>query len=83
MQQQEALINAKRYHQNLTERAADLDALEALAKESPKVLNSSIGSLTQQIEALGAVNLAAATGGVDAEFFWTDDHYDTFSRIRR
>ncbi|HGO9178954.1 TPA: chromosome segregation protein SMC, partial [Neisseria meningitidis] len=44
LQQQEALINAKRYHQNLTERAADLDALEALAKESPKVLNSSIGS---------------------------------------
>ena len=59
LQQQEALINAKRYHQNLTERAADLDALEALAKESPKVLNSSIGSLSQQIEALGAVNLAA------------------------
>lgn len=59
LQQQEALINAKRYHQNLTERAADLDALEALAQESPKVLNSSIGSLTQQIEALGAVNLAA------------------------
>ena len=59
LQQQEALINAKRYHQNLTKRAADLDALEALAKESPKVLNSSIGSLTQQIEALGAVNLAA------------------------
>ena len=59
LQQQEALINAKRYHQNLTERAANLDALEALAKESPKVLNSSIGSLTQQIEALGAVNLAA------------------------
>lgn len=59
LQQQEALINAKRYHQNLTARAADLDALEALAQESPKVLNSSIGSLTQQIEALGAVNLAA------------------------
>lgn len=59
LQQQEAMINAKRYHQNLTERAADLDALEALAKESPKVLNSSIGSLTRQIEALGAVNLAA------------------------
>ena len=59
LQQQEALINAKRYYQNLTERAADLDALEVLAKESPKVLNSSIGSLTQQIEAIGAVNLAA------------------------
>ena len=59
LQQQEALINAKRYHQNLTERAADLDALEALAKESPKVLNTNIGSLSQQIEALGAVNLAA------------------------
>lgn len=59
LQQQEALINAKRYHQNLTERAADLDALEVLAKESPKVLNSSIGSLSQQIETLGAVNLAA------------------------
>ena len=59
LQQQEALINAKRYHQNLTARAADLDVLEALAKESPKVLNTSIGSLSQQIEALGAVNLAS------------------------
>ncbi|STZ75663.1 chromosome segregation protein SMC [Bergeriella denitrificans] len=61
LQQQEALINAKRYHQNLTEREADLAALEALAAEAGRLnaLSDNIGSLTRQIEALGAVNLAA------------------------
>ncbi|MRN37598.1 chromosome segregation protein SMC [Neisseria sp. N95_16] len=61
LQQQEALINAKRFHQNLTERNADLAQLETLAKEAGRlnVLNNQIGSLAQQIEALGAVNLAA------------------------
>ncbi|QEY26130.1 chromosome segregation protein SMC [Neisseria zalophi] len=61
LQQQEALLNAKRFHQNLTEREADLDALATLAAESGglKSLNNDIGSLAQQIEALGAVNLAA------------------------
>lgn len=61
LQQQEALINAKRFHQNLIERNADLEKLEELAKEAGRlnVLNNSIGSLAQQIEALGAVNLAA------------------------
>ncbi|ROV54062.1 chromosome segregation protein SMC [Neisseria chenwenguii] len=61
LQQQEALINAKRFHQNLAEREADLEALETLAKEAGRlnVLNNQIGSLTQQIEALGPVNLAA------------------------
>ncbi|MDO4640757.1 MAG: chromosome segregation protein SMC [Neisseria sp.] len=62
LQQQEALINAKRYHQNLEEREADFDALEQLAKEAGsdlKTLSGGIQSLTQQIEALGAVNLAA------------------------
>ncbi|OSI32242.1 chromosome segregation protein SMC [Neisseria dumasiana] len=61
LQQQEALLNAKRFHQNLAERQADFDALESLAAASGslKNLNSDIGSLAQQIEALGAVNLAA------------------------
>ncbi|WP_165090884.1 chromosome segregation protein SMC [Neisseria yangbaofengii] len=61
LQQQEALINAKRFHQNLTERNADLAQLENLSKEAgrPNVLNNQISSLTQQIETLGAVNLAA------------------------
>ncbi|MDO4998360.1 MAG: chromosome segregation protein SMC [Neisseria sp.] len=61
LQQQEALINAKRFHQNLTERAADLEALEQLAQQSGnlKLLNQDIGNLAQQIQALGAVNLAA------------------------
>ncbi|MDO4696223.1 MAG: chromosome segregation protein SMC [Neisseria sp.] len=61
LQQQEALLNAKRFHQNLTERRADFDALEPLAAESGGLqeLNGGIGSLSRQIEALGAVNLAA------------------------
>ncbi|PSJ79546.1 chromosome segregation protein SMC [Neisseria iguanae] len=61
LRQQEALINAKRFHQNLTERNADLVQLETLAEEAgrPNELNNQIGSLTQQIKALGAVNLAA------------------------
>ena len=61
LQQQEALINAKRFHQNLSERKADLPTLEALATEaaSLKTLSDDIGNLAQQIQALGAVNLAA------------------------
>ncbi|WP_416191173.1 chromosome segregation protein SMC [Neisseria sp. CCUG12390] len=61
LQQQEALLNAKRFHQNLEERQADLEALETLAKEAGRLntLNNQIGSLSQQIEALGPVNLAA------------------------
>lgn len=61
LQQQEALINAKRFHDNLSERQADLTALETLAAESGslKILSDDIGSLAQKIQALGAVNLAA------------------------
>ena len=61
LQQQEALINAKRYHQNLLEREADLEELERLAKEAGRLntLGNHINSLAAQIEALGAVNLAA------------------------
>ncbi len=61
LQQQEALLNAKRFHQNLTERGADLDALEASAKEAGRlnIQNSQIADTARQIEALGAVNLAA------------------------
>ena len=61
LQQQEALLGAKRFHQNLEERQADLAALEALAAESASLnaLSDDIGNLAQKIQALGAVNLAA------------------------
>ena len=61
LQQQEALINAKRYHENLSARDADLEALAKLAAQAdePARLGQTIGSLAQQIEALGPVNLAA------------------------
>lgn len=61
LQQQEALINAKRFHQNLLAREADLDELTALAQHSGHLndLSTHIGNLAQQIENLGAVNLAA------------------------
>ena len=61
LQQQEALINAKRFHQNLSGRGADLEALEQAAASAgrPSALGGSISELTRQIEALGAVNLAA------------------------
>ncbi len=60
LQQQEALLGAKRFHQNLEERQADLAALEALAAESASLnaLSDDIGNLAQKIQALGAVNLA-------------------------
>lgn len=61
LQQQEALINAKRYHENLHERAADLSALEIAAKSAPSahVLSQNIAKISQNIQSLGAVNLAA------------------------
>ncbi len=61
LQQQEALINAKRFHQNLTERNADIDGLEQIANQTTdlKQLSKDIGQLAQNIQALGAVNLAA------------------------
>jgi chromosome segregation protein len=61
LQQQEALINAKRYHENLSEREADIDALAKLAEPSAdsRALGEYIGNLAREIETLGAVNLAA------------------------
>ncbi|MCF7521832.1 chromosome segregation protein SMC [Neisseria sp. ZJ106] len=61
LQQQEALLNAKRFHQNLIERQADFDNLAELAQNAGRLntLNSNIGSLSRQIEALEPVNLAA------------------------
>jgi hypothetical protein len=60
LQQQQALLNAQRYHEQLTERGADLDALaQAEHSGSLKSLSQHINSLLAQIEALGAVNLAA------------------------
>ena len=60
LQQQQAELNAQRYHEQLTERGADLAAL-AVAEHSGslKALSQHINSLLAQIEALGAVNLAA------------------------
>ena len=61
LQQQEALLNAKRYHDNLESRGADPAALAELAAAAGSLqeLSSGIGSLAQKIQALGAVNLAA------------------------
>ncbi|MBH5328831.1 chromosome segregation protein SMC [Eikenella sp. S3360] len=61
LQQQEALLNAKHFHDNLLGRQADLAALEAeqqagyLKTDWPQ----QIDSLSRRIQALGAVNLAA------------------------
>ncbi|EGY53752.1 chromosome segregation protein SMC [Neisseria shayeganii] len=61
LRQQEALLNAKRFHENLVGRQANFDALAALAEASGSLseLNQDIGRLAQKIQALGAVNLAA------------------------
>ncbi|XXQ67253.1 chromosome segregation protein SMC [Neisseriaceae bacterium B1] len=61
LQQQEALLNAKRYHEQLMENQADLDALAAQVADNddPAAMLREIGSLNQKIQALGAVNLAA------------------------
>ncbi|WP_066568407.1 chromosome segregation protein SMC [Snodgrassella sp. CFCC 13594] len=60
LQQQEALLNAKRYHETLKNNGADLDALAQQHKDSsPQALGNDIATLAQRIAALGAVNLAA------------------------
>ncbi|MDK4631293.1 chromosome segregation protein SMC, partial [Kingella kingae] len=61
LQQQEALLNAKRYHENLHERGADLAELETAAKNAPSShhLSQDIAKTSQTIQSLGAVNLAA------------------------
>lgn len=62
LQQQEALINAKHFHDNLIEHNADIDQLAQQLSHTPQhitQLNKQLNSLNQQIQALGAVNLAA------------------------
>ena len=61
LQQQEALLHAKHFHQNLSERHADFNQLAAAALQSTDLqqLNTDINRLFQQIQTLGAVNLAA------------------------
>ena len=61
LQQQEALLNAKRYHENLSAREADIDALAQMAEPSAdsRALGEYIGNLAREIETLGPVNLAA------------------------
>jgi chromosome segregation protein len=57
---QEARLASERYAQELSDNAADLPALlPLLGNARAGSLQAQIGSLTQQIEALGAVNLAA------------------------
>lgn len=62
LQQQEALINAKRYHEILQQQHVNTEALaqqfDHLAQTVPQ-LSQQIAALTQKINALGAVNLAA------------------------
>lgn len=79
LQQQEALLNAKRYYENLQSRQADTDALAELAKNSGniKFLNSYINDLAREIEALGPVNLAALQELEDARE--RDNYYRTQS----
>ena len=62
LQQQEALLNARRFHETLQQNQADLDALAELFNQSQQTvpeLNQEIAVLAQKINALGAVNLAA------------------------
>ncbi|KES12244.1 RecF/RecN/SMC protein, partial [Snodgrassella alvi SCGC AB-598-O11] len=62
LQQQEALLNARRFHETLQQNKADLEALAELFNQSQQAvpeLNQEIAVLAQKINALGAVNLAA------------------------
>lgn len=59
LQQQEALITARRHHEQLQQRGADTDALAGQTAAAPKELAATIQSLQQRIQSLGAVNLAA------------------------
>lgn len=62
LQQQEALLNARRFHETLQQNQADLETLAELFNQSQQAvpeLNQEIAALAQKINALGAVNLAA------------------------
>ena len=62
LQQPEALLNARRFHQSLEQNQADLETLAELFNQSQQAvpeLNQEIAALAQKINALGAVNLAA------------------------
>lgn len=62
LQQQEALLNAKRFHEQLLENEADIQQLKSLFKEQSqniKEMTQQVNHLNQKIQSLGAVNLAA------------------------
>lgn len=61
LQQQEALLNAKRFHENLVAREADTDVLAQLAERHAdlQALANEMEGLDRKIRSLGAVNLAA------------------------
>lgn len=59
--QQEAQLHARRYHENLLEKQADIAQLETQAAHiaQPEILLQEIAQLNQKIQSLGSVNLAA------------------------
>ncbi|WP_239352962.1 chromosome segregation protein SMC [Snodgrassella communis] len=62
LQQQEALLNARRFHETLQQNNANLAALAeqfAQSAQAAPELSQQIAALAQKINALGAVNLAA------------------------
>lgn len=75
LQQQEALLNAKRFHDNLQAKNADLTALahEVTSQNNAELMFQEINQLNQKIQSLGAVNLAALDELKEAQE--RDDYY--------
>ena len=87
LQQQEALLNAKHFHQNLSERHADFNQLAEIALQPNDLsqLHADINRLLQQIQTLGAVNLAALEELEDArerERYYQEQSQDLLSAIQ-
>lgn len=80
LQQQEALLNAKRYHDNLLEKQADIEQLSQQAANfaQPEQMLREIAQLNQKIQSLGAVNLAALDELKEAQE--RDEYYRTQSQ---
>ena len=77
LQQQEALLHAKHFHEQLQEAQADLNQL-ALSNEQAHDLNQQINQLTQKIQSLGSVNLAALEELTEAQ--QRNDYYQQQSQ---
>lgn len=86
LQQQEALLNAKRFHDTLTAAGADITSLAELAASmsGSNNLSAEIGDLAQRINALGAVNLAALQEldeAAERQRYYTEQTTDVQSAI--